>query len=49
MKTSNLKKSLFLFGFGILAFGLMGFAISKNEKSAKRKYGVKNWKKNASR
>ena len=45
MKTSNLKKSLFLFGFGILAFGLMGFAISENEKSAKRKYGVKNWKK----
>lgn len=45
MKTSNLKKSLFLFDFGILAFGLMGFAISENEKSAKRKYGVKNWKK----
>lgn len=45
MKTSSLKKSLFLFGFGILAFGLMGFAINENEKSAKRKYGVKNWKK----
>lgn len=43
MKTSSLKK--LLFGFGILAFGLMGFAINENEKSAKRKYGVKNWKK----
>lgn len=43
MKTSSLKK--LLFGFGILAFGLMGLAINEDEKSAKRKYGVKNWKK----
>lgn len=43
MKTSSLKK--LLFGFGILAFGLMGLAINENEKSAKRRYGVKNWKK----